>query len=268
VSESGDTGEAVGRGAGGLVGASGEPLVWLLTRWALGEVAAEPVMVDALRSARLCQLLGAGQEPVPGMGAVPVLSAGSVGKLAEAIDGGLLPGGTRAVLYDPENWPFTPPAEQRDPAAATARAWQLAHAHRLRLIVAPALSLTNVLAPGKAPRWQRFLDLGLAAALAQSADVIELQAQSLERDTTSYVSFVEAAAAQARAANPRVSVLAGLSANPPGAPVSISDLATAVRATLSLVDGYWLNIPRPGKHCPTCNPPQPGLARELLHAAL
>jgi hypothetical protein len=245
-----------------------EELIWLLTRWALAQVAAEPGIREPLRGARLCQLLGAGQEPLPDLGAVPVLTAGSVDKLADAITGGQLPAGTRAVLYDPEAWPFTPGDEQRDPVLATARAAELAREHGLRLFVAPALSLTNVLAPGKAPRWRRFLDLGLAESLARSADVIELQAQSLERDTDSYASFVGAATAQARAANPRVRVLAGLSTNPPGAPVHLEHLTEAVRATYGTVDGYWLNIPRPGKHCPTCNPAQPGLGIELLRGIL
>jgi hypothetical protein len=37
-----------------------------------------------------------------------------------------------------------------------------------------------------------------------------------------------------------------------------------VRATRQAVDGYWLNIPRPGRHCPTCNPPRPDLGIALL----
>lgn len=250
------------------VAQSGEPPIWLLTRWALAQVAAQPAVAGRLRGARVGQLLGAGQDPLPGLGAVPVLTAGSVARLQDAITSHQLPNGTHAMLYDPEAWPFTPAAQQREPALATARAAELAHRHGLRLIVAPALSLTNVLAPGQAPRWRRFLGLGLAAALAPHADMIELQAQSLERDTATYTEFVRAAAQQARAANPRVSVLAGLSTNPPGAPVSGRQLVAAVQATRGLVDGYWLNIPRPGKHCPACNPPRPRLGAALLCAAL
>jgi len=44
----------------------------------------------------------------------------------------------------------------------------------------------------------------IASALARVCDVIELQAQSLERDTRTYAAFVRAAAGQARGANPRV----------------------------------------------------------------
>src|SRR5579859_328076 len=123
-------------------------------------------------------------------------------------------------------------------------------------------------APSKGPRWSRFLDLGIAAAVASAADVIELQAQSLERDAALYSSFVRAAADQARAANPHVHVLAGLSTNPPGDPVISWQLIEAVRATRTIVDGYWLNIPGRGPRCPTCNPPQPRVGIDLLREFL
>jgi hypothetical protein len=98
--------------------------------------------------------------------------------------------------------------------------------------------------------------------------VVELQAQSLERDTGTYTSFVHQATAQARAARPGVTVLAGLSSNPPGAPVTSQHLAGVIRATRSLVDGYWLNIPGPGSRCPTCSAPAPGVAQQALQAAI
>jgi hypothetical protein len=243
-------------------------LVWLLTRWALAQVTADPLVGGRLAHGRVCQLLGRGQRPLA-MAAAPVLTFGAVAVLEETIAAGELPPGTRAVLYDPEAWQFTPEPEQRDPARAMARAAALAHGHGLAIIVAPALSLTTVRRRrGNVPRWRRYLDLGLAQAAAQAADVVELQAQSLERDAATYQAFVRAAAAQARAANPGVSVLAGLSTNPPGAPVATGQLRAAVRATRATVDGYWLNIPRPGPHCPTCNPPQPGIGIELLRDLL
>ena len=49
-----------------------------------------------------------------------------------------------ALLYDPEAWSFTPRAEQPDPASAAQRARDIAHAHGLSLIVAPALNLTTL----------------------------------------------------------------------------------------------------------------------------
>jgi hypothetical protein len=95
-----------------------------------------------------------------------------------------------------------------------------------------------------------------------------LQAQSLERDTGTHAAFVRAAAGQARRANPRVTVLAGLSTNPPGAEVSSQQLTAAIRATSGIVNGYWLNIPGRGQRCPTCNSPRPEVGRQALRETL
>ena len=67
----------------------------------------------------------------------------------------------------------------------------------------------------------------------------------------------EAAAAQAREANPRVRIFAGLSTNPSGKPVTGKQLYGAVQATRDDVEGYWLNIPGGGAYCPKCGQPQP-----------
>ncbi len=243
--------------------APGRRLTWMLTRAALASVLSDPAARSRLDGAPVYEILRTGQSPLGAAGAVPVVTFSALGELAQAVSGGGLPTGTRAVLYDPEVWPFTPVAEQRDPAKAAQQALRLAHAHGLRLFVAPALNLTT-LRPASGPRWQQFLHLGLAGAMARVADVIELQAQSLERDTSSYAAFVHEAARQARAANPRVTVLAGLSTNPPGAEVTSQQLTAAIRATSGVVSGYWLNIPGRGPRCPTCNVPRPDLARQIL----
>jgi len=242
---------------------------WMLTRAALGQVATEPAVLAGLRRSRVLEILHPGQKPLAVAGALPVVTFSSVSDLAQAVSGGQLPAGTRALLYDPEAWSFTPRAEQLSPAAAAGRAQDIAHAHGLSLIAAPAMNLTSVRPdPAGGPRWRRFLRLGLAGAIAKVTDVLELQAQSLERSTSTYAQFVHEAAAQARAANPRVAILAGLSANPPGAPVTSQQLAAAIHATRGIVDGYWLNIPGRGPRCPTCNSPRPDVGRAALRSAL
>jgi hypothetical protein len=167
------------------------------------------------------------------------------------------------VLYDPEVWSFTPADEQRNPGQAAARAAAAAHAHGLQLIVTPALNLVTVQGGSPAPRWRQFLSMRIAAAVAAHADIVELQAQSLERDAAGYASFVREAALQVRTANPRAVILAGLSTNPPGAAVSSQQLTAAIQATRGIVSGYWLNIPGRGPKCPTCNASQP---RTGIHA--
>ena len=198
-------------------------------------------------------------------GEIGVVTFASATTLKQAVAAGQIPPGTYGVMYDPEMWSFTPVAEQRDPVAAAASAASVAHAHGLRFIAAPALNLTTVLAPdSSAPRWRRFLDLDLAARFARVADIVELQAQSLERDATTYGTFVREATAQAAAANSRVVVIAGLSTNPPGITVSSANLVAAIAATSTLVTGYWLNIPGPGAQCPTCGPANPAVAISTL----
>ncbi len=237
---------------------------WLLTRSALSQIVTDPGARDMLKASRVYEILQPGQEPLPGITAERVVSFTSSAALERAVADGLVPAGTYGVLYDPEAWAFTPPAEQRDPVQAAARAAAAAHAHGLRLIVAPALNLASVLAPSREPRWRAFLALDLAGRMAQVADIVELQAQSLERSTSTYAAFVRAAAAQARKANPQATVWAGLSTNPPGAPVDSHHLTWAVQATRSIVAGYWLNIPQRGRHCPTCNAPRPDVAVQTL----
>lgn len=239
---------------------------WVLTRAALAQLVTEPQVRAELARSPVYEILRPGQLPVAGVAATPVVAFTAVTALAAALSGRRLPAGTRAVLYDPEAWPFTPASEQRDPVRAAAQAARLAHAHGLQIIIAPGLSLMRVLAPGGAPpRWRQFLGLRLAAGVARVADIIDLQAQSLERDTAAYALFVRTAAAQARAANSRVIVLSGLSTNPPGAPVASQQLAAVIRASRPDVGGYWLNIPGRGPRCPTCAAfrPQTGIAALL-----
>lgn len=172
-----------------------------------------------------------------------------------------------AVLYDPEAWPMTPREEQLDPVAATCKAATIVHAQGKLLIATPAIDLIRVIEPGADRDGQRFAAferLGLAGRIARCADVYEIQAQGAEADAAKFRDFVRAEAQQARAANPRVIVLAGISTNPSGRRVDAQQVYAAVQATRNGVDGYWLNIPAGGKYCPRCGEPQPQVARQLL----
>ncbi len=168
-----------------------------------------------------------------------------------------------ALLYDPEHWSFTPVSEQLAVGTATAAAQALASQQNLKLIVAPALDLTKVLAPGVASS-KAYINLNIAGLVASHAYAIDIQAQSLEANTAQYVSFVTQAAAQARAANPQIEVFAGLSTNPSGRQVTASELFQDVNQTRSQVAGYWMNIPSGGAKCPSCGAAQPAVAIKLL----
>jgi hypothetical protein len=178
--------------------------------------------------------------------------------LAAAISGGSLPPNTRAVIYDDENWNLTPTAQQLDPATYYRRAANAAHAAGLRLIAAPGTDLADVVNPGRGPEWERYLSANIAAEAARYADVYDVQSQSLEADTATYAWYVHQAAQQALAANPNVSVLAGLSTNNPGKgaePASV--LLSAAQTAQNDVRGWWLNDPTPSPFCPNCSGPYP-----------
>jgi hypothetical protein len=172
---------------------------------------------------------------------------------------------TTAVLYDPEEWDMTPPEEQRDPAGAACRAASVVRAHNKILIVTPAINLIRIIEPGtRGNRFEAFAGTKLAGEIARCADVYEIQAQGAEMDKGAYRSFVEAEARQARAANPHVVVMAGISTNPTGQQVSGKEVFEAVQAVRNVVDGFWLNIPGGGKFCPSCGAPQPKVAVDML----
>ncbi len=172
-----------------------------------------------------------------------------------------------AVLYDPESWPMTPHAEQIDPVAAVCRAAAIAHAHGKLLIATPAVDLLRHVAPDAARHGQRyraFEQTGWIGAMAKCVDGVEIQAQGAEANPALFRQFVDTEARQARAANPDVLVLAGISTNPDGRRVSAQQLFNAVQAARPVVDGFWLNIPAGGKYCPRCGEPQPQVAVQVM----
>jgi hypothetical protein len=174
--------------------------------------------------------------------------------------------GLKGVMYDYEKWRFTPENEQRNPGRSVKDAADLVHARGLLFLAAPAVDLVPVLAPDSDRERQddAYLSLGLAAEAARCADVVDIQAQRFQNDPERYGSFVRAAAAQARAANPKVIVLAGVSTQPGGRDTSADAILRAIQATRDVVDGYWLNIPEPGEMSPKVRTFRPDIALDVL----
>jgi hypothetical protein len=170
----------------------------------------------------------------------------------------------KAVLYDNEAWGLTPQVEQENFAQFAQRFAELAHEHGYTLIVTPAVDLaTRAQAPGE-KRFDTFLRLNIPADAARYADVYEIQAQGSQVPAGTFASYVAAAARQARAANPKVLVFAGISTNPSGHAVTADQILAAIDATRNFVDGYWFNVPAPGPSCPNCNSFRPDMAIDVL----
>ncbi|MFJ1706946.1 hypothetical protein [Kitasatospora sp. NPDC088346] len=211
-------------------------------------------------------LTGDGDWAVPdGWHSTPTASFDSYAALEAALRGNRLDPRIKAVLYDNEHWPQTPAAEQTDPVRYDRMAADLVHRHHLLFIAAPATNLVDALRPGTgAGAFDTFLSLGLAGDIARHADVLDLQAQGAEDNPALFASFVTAATAQARRANPRIKVIAGLSTNPSGRAVGAAQIDRAARAVRAIVDGYWLNDPAASAACPGCTGPYPRTALDTL----
>ncbi len=214
----------------------------------------------AVSSAHLFVLLLRGQTSTAGQ---EVADFRSYAELKKMIRQQAIPAGIHWLMYDNEQWSLTPAGEQADPVRYEQLFAKLAHRHGYRVILAPAQDLVpgfdkNSFRGGKAV-WPSYLSMGLATASARSADIYEIQAQPYEmsvyRSQRAYADFVAAAAAQARAANPNVVVYAGLSTQRVS---TAAQLLQDYEATRTVVDGYWLNIPRHDQ------PGPPALADQFL----
>lgn len=176
---------------------------------------------------------------------MPALAWASEAAFASDVANGRVPDGVRAVMYDPETWSATPVAEQQDPEAAMRAFAALARRHGYVVVITPHPGL--VAAPGAGcsarpteTQQEAFLRCDLEGSAARYADVVEVQAQSLEADVGAYRAFVSKAARQARASNPGVLVISGLSTNFAMEPSTLFD---AWQSVSDVVDGHYLNVP-------------------------
>jgi hypothetical protein len=199
--------------------------------------------------------------------AVPTATFADERKLAHFVTAHARPAVTRAVLYEAADSSATPPSQQRDPKRYYRLAGQLAHGHHYLFVAAPALDLVDRLAP-RIPRRLRpaaFLAFGIAARAARYADVYDVEAQSIETDARGYASFVRHAAAQARRAQAKVEVVAGISTTPLRDKQPPRVLLRAARDTATVVNGYWLQDPGSHPGCRGCIP-HPHVAIAFLKA--
>lgn len=232
---------------------------WIFTKQALDDVTANPVAHARLDGAHIYEILTAKEQPSTDVPVVPTMSFKSFASLQSTLDRGRLPHDIRAIIYDAEHWAGTPADEQQNPGSFYQQAAAITHAHGLIFIATPAMDLADV--NGKvADPTQTFLGRHIDADAAKDADVLDIQAQSLERDASAYQDFVSKAAAQARSANPSVTVVAGLSTNPHGSAITPTMLVSDIAAVAASASGFWMNIPDLGPSCPDCNQPRPEVA--------
>lgn len=189
----------------------------------------------------------------------------SYAAMQQAFSTNAIPAGVGAVMYDNEAWSFTPANEKASPVQFAAQAEALVHAHGLKFIFTPATNLATLglASAASSDKYQRFVAAGLPGGSAKVSDIYDIQSQQAEA-TPEFETFVRAAVAQARAANPHATVLIGIGPNPSGRTVSAQDVLDAYQATHAMVDGYWLNMPAGTAQCPQCGAAEPQVAVSFL----
>ena len=144
-----------------------------------------------------------------GYATTPVLTYTSYAQFSTDIANGNISYPYKWVMYDPETWSATPLNEQQNPVKYMTLFGQLAHAHGLKVIQAPALDLAW--APGSVLPIQRgesgdqwFVRVNLAGAAAAAGNIFDLQNESNITSGGQYAWMFNTTASQARTANPNV----------------------------------------------------------------
>jgi hypothetical protein len=180
-----------------------------------------------------------------GLAASAVLVYDSYARFASDLRGGTISRSYKWVLYDPEEGPQTPAAEQLSATKYLAQFGRLAHAHGYKVIEAPGRDLGNVARSGSAcperpgenlDQW--YIRCDIAGAAAAAADVYVLQDQVNTTSLAEYGSLFSSARRQALAANPQAVVDSELSTNY-GTAGQMAAAARSVRA-----GGFYVSITR------------------------
>ena len=159
--------------------------------------------------------------------------------LKRAISAGQLPAGT-TILFDQENWPWTPPRERAHPQYFIRAAAQLAHANGIFII-------ETVYEPTMAS------EIAIEVAAAPYADVVAIQSQRTDEHPAQFTNYVAQSVAAIQAVSPSVKIMAGLATDAGGNPVTVSKMVREYDQTYSMVNYFWLNAdqwaPPRGKRC-------------------
>jgi hypothetical protein len=194
-----------------------------------------------------------------GYGTTPVLAYTSYAQFSSDIASGAIKYPYKWVMYDPENWSQTPVSEQQDPVKYLTLFGQLAHAHGLKVVAAPALDLgavTGSLLPRLAGETcaQWYARVNIAGAAAANSNIYILQDESNMTNLAAYDSLYGTAASQARAANSSVAVYSevstanGTAAQMTAAAQSISPdgFYVAAPGATAQADQFFLNLKAAG----------------------
>jgi len=242
-------------GAGVPVSAPAGQTLWLLAEAHFDQVVSVPAVRALFERGAVYEPITPRQRPSTLVPVIPTADFHSEALLTAAVVDHELAPGVRAVIYDNERFANTPAIEQADIELYTQRAASVAAAAGLQ-------SICDFIQPDRLPPAER-----TATYEVPDCSIVGLNTvQQSERSVVAYDAVVAREVAVIRSVRPSVPVIAGLSANPRGAPVTAAELAADMESTARLVNGYWLNVPAPGVGCPACHAPDPGLMAAALAA--
>jgi hypothetical protein len=142
-----------------------------------------------------------------GYATTPVLNYTSYAQFSSDIASGAITYPYKWVMYDPEDWAQTPVNEQHDPVKYMKLFGQLAHAHGLKVVEAPAMDVCSVtgtnyprLSGETCSQW--FSRVNIAGAAATDADLYVLQDESNTTNLSAYDSLYTSSAAKGWASRP------------------------------------------------------------------
>jgi hypothetical protein len=177
-----------------------------------------------------------------GYATTPVLGYTSYAQFSSDVASGAIKYPYKWVMYDPEDWSQTPVNEQQDPVEYMELFGQLAHAHGLKVIEAPAMDLCSVsgtsyprLSGETCSQW--YNRVNIAGAAATDADLYVLQDESNTTNLSQYISLYNSASVQATAANSSVKVYSELSTSN-GTAAQMTAAAEAISPT-----GFYVAAP-------------------------
>lgn len=153
------------------------------------------------------------------------------------------PIGEPLVVYNPELENGASDSEKRDPVSA-ARAFASAiHARGKAVLLVPSCNLMKPVNGRGSPN--RACVDRLLVPMAEVADYVDFEAQSMETKPERYSELVHYAVARMKAVNPNVRVIVQLStADRPHTDASNDTLLECARSVADVVDGYWIFVGR------------------------
>jgi hypothetical protein len=153
-----------------------------------------------------------------------------------------------------EIWHYTPRIEWKKPAIYERLAAKAAAAGGITLIATPYNNPPPVMIRAE------------VSAARAGASIVEIQAQTFDRNPSAYSAFVHRAVAEIRRANPNVMILAGLATDAGGVPTTAQNMYAEYQSVKGIVNGFWLNANTWGANSVGCAPQGcPTIATTFLH---